>query len=99
MSLQYQTDDEQTADEPTEHEAEAARPSLPLYTVILIASIGAVFAAQMFVGLDPSIELAGFVKPAFLGNHEYWRILTGAATHGSLLHVGMNCYAFTISGK
>ena len=42
---------------------------------------------------------AGFDKQAFLKHHEYWRILTGATTHGSLLHVGMNCYAFYSFGK
>ncbi len=99
MSLKYQTDDEPADVEPLEHRAEPPRPPLPLYTVIFIVSIASVFAAQIFVGLDESIELAGFVKPAFLANHEYWRILTGAATHGSLLHVGMNCYAFYNIGK
>ena len=43
--------------------------------------------------------VAGFVKPAFLKNHEYWRILTGATTHGGLAHVLMNCYAFYSFGR
>ena len=98
MSLKYQTDDE----EPQVEDAETAAPSrapIPLYTSILIASILAVMAAQVAGGLDGSILIAGFVKPAFLKDHEYWRILTGATTHGSLLHVGMNCYAFYGFGK
>lgn len=100
MSLKYQTDD----DEQVQHDADATtvappRFPIPLYTSILIASILAVMAAQVAGGLDGSILIAGFVKPAFLKDHEYWRILTGATTHGSLLHVGMNCYAFYSFGK
>ena len=71
----------------------------PLYTIILIGGIAAVFAAQFAVGIGPSADLAGFDKPAFLRGHEYWRILTGATTHGSILHVFMNCYAFYSFGR
>ena len=53
----------------------------------------------MATGLNASILLAGFDKQAFLVNHEYWRMLTGAATHGSLLHVRMNRYAFYSFGR
>ncbi len=94
MSLQYQT--EENADEAVVYEP--PRP-LPIYTIILIAMIAAVFLAQLSAGFEPSIISAGFDKPAFLIGHEYWRMLTGAAVHGSLLHVGMNCYAFYSFGK
>lgn len=97
MSLQYQTeDDEMRAAEPVQ---QAMRPPLPVYTIVLIVAIGAVFVAQMAAGLSPSIEAAGFDKPAFLRAHEYWRILTGAALHGGPLHVIMNCYAFYSFGR
>lgn len=84
--------------------------SAPIYTYILVGSIGAVFAAQLafgdaaetlsltLVGDDRSILAAGFVKPYFLAG-EYWRILTGAAVHGGLIHVVMNCYAFLMFGR
>src|SRR5207248_10390065 len=72
---------------------------IPVYTVILFASIFAVFAAQLAGGLEESALVAGFVKPAFLKKHEYWRILTGAATHGGIAHVLMNCYAFYSFGR
>lgn len=100
MSLQYQTDDdEQLSNDAEDATAAQFRLPIPLYTSILIAGILAVMAAQVASGLDGSILIAGFVKPAFLKDHEYWRILTGATTHGSLLHVGMNCYAFYRFGK
>ena len=101
MSLKYQTDEQVPGEwkvgEPIP--AQRLRAPLPVYTLILIASIFAVFAAQLSGGLDASIYAAGFDKQAFLNHHQYWRILTGATTHASLLHVGMNCYAFYSFGK
>ncbi len=97
MSLQYQT--EQDDQQPDEHVEYVERPPFPLYTVVLIAAIGAVFVAQMVAGLDISIAAAAFDKLAFRLSHEYWRILTGATLHGGPLHVFMNCYAFYSFGK
>ncbi len=74
-------------------------PPTPFYTVILIVAIVSVYVAQMGTGLDASISAAGFDKPLFLEQHEYWRILTGATTHGGYLHVMMNCYAFFSFGR
>ncbi len=97
MSLKYQTEqEEQQVDEPVEY---VERPPFPLYTVVLIVAIGAVFVAQMVAGLDISIAAAAFDKLAFRISHEYWRILTGATLHGGPLHVFMNCYAFYSFGK
>ncbi len=100
MSFKYQTDDlpeEQESDE--QENMPPVHSPFPVYTVILVGSILAVMAAQLAGGLEASIYAAGFVKPAFLKGHEYWRILTGATVHASLLHVGMNCYAFYSFGK
>jgi rhomboid protease GluP len=97
MSLKYQTDD----DEQSGSEVASAPPPIPLpvYTIILISAIVAVAAVQIGTGLDASIVAAAFDKPVFLHQHEYWRILTGATLHGSILHAGMNCYAFYSFGK
>ena len=99
MSLKYQTEDEATPDQSHENAVDSVRPDMPFYTLILIAGTAAVFVAQMVVGLNESAQLAGFVKPAFRLNHEYWRILTGATTHGSIPHILMNCYAFYNIGR
>ena len=101
MSLQYQTEQPTEEESPSEGPVniERYRSPVPVYTFVLIGSILCVFAAQFAGGLDGSIIAAGFVKPAFLHRHEYWRILTGATTHASLIHVGMNCYAFYSFGK
>ena len=84
----------------------------PTYTYILIGSIAAVFVAQLtfgdalstisftnLAGDERSAIAAGFVKQYFVNYHEYWRILTGAAVHGGLLHVVMNCYALLMLGR
>jgi len=98
MSLQYQTEQDEAGQVPPPA-AVRQRPPIPLYTVILIVSYAAVTVVQFIVGLDRSILIAGFVKQAFIHDHQYWRILTGAAMHGGLLHIAMNSYAFYSFGK
>lgn len=90
MSLEYRTD------EPAREVPEYGLPVLsspPFYTWVLLVSLIAVTLAQFAVGLDRSADIAAFDKIRFLRNHEYWRILTGAALHGGLLHLFMNGYA------
>ena len=98
MSLKYQTDEQ-----PDAHEeygpVGGVQPPVPIYTYILLACIVAVTAAQFAGGLDESILAAGFVKTAFLQKHEYWRIVTGAALHGGLLHIFFNGYALYSFGR
>jgi membrane associated rhomboid family serine protease len=101
MSLKVQTDEElpDHSENVDRGEVPQIAPPFPAYTAILIGGIVAVMVVQLAAGLDLSILQAGFDKQAFLAGHEYWRILTGATVHGSLLHVGMNCYAFYSFGK
>lgn len=65
----------------------------PYYSYILIACLIAVMLTQMAVGLDESVLLAGLVKPDVWSKQEYWRILTGAAMHGGILHIYFNSQA------
>lgn len=81
---------------PTPEAVEFARQSQttkPVFTYILVGSIVVVTLFQMATGLDSSIEVAGFVKPDFLEKGEYWRILTGGALHGGILHIYFNAQA------
>ena len=73
-------------------------PPMPLYSLILTVAFAVVSAVQMLTGLERSVLLAGFDKPSFLAG-EYWRILTGAALHGGILHVVLNGYAFYSFGR
>ncbi len=99
MSLKYQTEYDIPEPGNDEDDVSVIRSKPPYYTYILIASIVAVAVVQLGTGLNASIGAAGFDKPLFLRNHEYWRILTGATTHGSIIHVAMNCYAFYSFGR
>ena len=99
MSLSYESEIEPQELDVDPDETASVRPDLPYYTIVLVSSIAAVALVQFGTGLDASIVSAGFDKPAFLRDHEYWRILTGATTHGSIMHVFMNCYAFYSFGK
>ena len=72
---------------------------MPIYTIVLIAAYAVVFFCEMGTNLDAAVTVAGFDKTAFLRSHEYWRILTGAALHASIIHILMNSYAFFSFGR
>lgn len=107
MSLQYEKESVEIETSVAEN-ADVVRSQAvtPLYSIVLIACLVAVSLAQFAVdgagsilfGGNLSILLAGFVKPAFAGG-EYWRILTGAALHGGVIHLLLNCYALFVLGK
>ncbi len=98
MSLQYQQEEEQQLEHEERDEYVYVKPPFPLYTATLIAALGVVFVVQFATGFEFSTQLTAFNKPAFRTG-EYWRILTGATVHGSILHVVMNSYAFYSFGR
>lgn len=74
----------------------------PYFSYAMVASLVVVYLVQMTAstagtaGADPltvSIMRAGLVKDLMLRNGEWWRILTGAMVHGSVLHIFFNGYA------
>lgn len=99
MSFTYQTEDAEREITQEEDQEPITRLDPPYYTYILVAAIVVVAFVQFVTGLEASILAAGFDKRSFLRSHEYWLILTGAATHGSLAHILMNAYAFYSFGK
>lgn len=98
MSVDYIKDEPESPPE-EDQLAGAAVMGFPLYTAIIIACIAIVSIAQLTFGLNESIEAAGFNKPLFRDHHEYWRLLTGAALHGGILHVVLNSYALYMFGR
>ena len=78
--------------------AEQVTFGTPVYTSILIACFVGVSMAQFSADLERSVIAAGFVKPIFVSG-EYWRILTGAALHGGVLHLFLNSFAFLSFGR
>lgn len=108
MSLQYQTEKEpiETPTEAQDENVQRAQAVVPIYSYILVACLIVVAlcqfsvdgASSILLGGEKSILLAGFDKTAF-AHGEYWRILTGSALHGGLIHLGFNCYALYVLGK
>ena len=107
MSLQYQNEAAESETSAAEDEnVNRAQPAIPYYSIILIACLIVVSLCQFAVdgagsilfGGEKSVLLAGFVKPYF-ADGQYWRILTGAALHGGLVHLAFNCYALYVLGK
>lgn len=108
MSLEYLNEESQQDETTTEQseEVQRATPVFPVYSIILIVCLIAVSIFQVIVdgsdsilyGGNFSVLLAGFVKPLF-AEGQYWRILTGNALHGGLIHLAFNCYALFILGK
>lgn len=78
----------------------------PVYSIILIACLCLVFLCQTIADRSQtiiedasnSVFLAGFVKQLFLEG-QFWRILTGAALHGGIMHIAFNSYALYVLGK
>lgn len=109
MSLEYRTEQDfsptEIADEQSEN-VQRATPVFPFYSVILVICLVAVSICQflmdgqenILLGGEKSVLLAGFDKQLF-ANGQYWRILTGAALHGGLIHLAFNCYALYALGK
>jgi rhomboid protease GluP len=107
MSLEYRNEETDPADVHGETvNYQRAAFVFPLYTVILIVCLFAVFASQLFAdgqnslleGGNMSVAFAGFVKQ-FFREGQYWRILTGAALHAGLVHLAFNSYALYVLGK
>ncbi len=74
----------------------------PYFSYTLAGSLIAVFITQMVVdagsrtaddALSLSIQRAGLVKSLMFADGEWWRLLTGAMVHGSVLHIFFNGYA------
>lgn len=111
MSLQHVNEE---AEQPGQAESDGgeaenyrrATDVFPVYSIILVACLVAVFACQLVAdgqssaleGGRMSVLLAGFVKQLF-NEGQYWRILTSAALHGGLVHLAFNCYALYVLGK
>jgi len=97
MSLEYK--DETESQPEAERAVAAVHVPLPYYTIILLICMAAVFVVQMATNVNTSALAAGLFKPEVIHGHQYWRLLTGAALHGSVIHIFMNGYAFYSFGR
>lgn len=105
MSLKYQSEE---SENPVEESENFQRASVvaPVYSIILIVCLVAVFICQVVAdsqssgleGVKMSPIIAGFVKP-FFAEGQYWRIFTGATLHAGVLHLFFNSYALFSFGR
>lgn len=70
--------------------AQQAAQIKPWFSQVLVGCIIGVTVVQFLTGLESSIEIAGLVKPSVREGGEFWRLLTGAALHGGILHIYFN---------
>ena len=98
MSLEYREEpDDHSYEQPPTPAPE--KIPVPIYTVAILAGIALVFLSQMYTGLNNEQAFAAaFNKPEFRDG-SYWLILTGAAVHGSVIHVAMSGYALFSFGR
>lgn len=95
---QQQESEDQESQQPANRiEIDQAEP--PYYTIAIVVAFAIVFIVQMQSGLEETLDRAAFIKPLFIENREYWRILTGAALHLGVLHVLFNGYALYSFGR
>lgn len=74
--------------------ARQAEATVPYYSYIYIGCFAAVLLAQLNVGLDESVTLAGLINDNVLQKGELWRMLTSGAMHYGFLHIYFNSQAF-----
>ena len=78
---------------------EVFKPKKVIVTYILIGVLVFIYLLSFILGKDYIIN-----KYALSGYHirnfnQYYRLITGAFLHGSLLHLACNCYALFIIGR
>ena len=67
-------------------------------TMILGGCLILVGLAQLYVGIDRSILVAGLVKP-LVREGQAWRLLTATLLHGHLIHFAFNFFALMALGR
>ncbi len=105
MSLEYRNEESENPAEESEN-FQRASVAVPVYSIILIVCLVAVFICQAVAdSQSPALGqgkispiIAGFVKP-FFAEGQYWRILTGATLHAGIMHLFFNSYALFSFGK
>ncbi|HWB16646.1 MAG TPA: rhomboid family intramembrane serine protease [Vicinamibacterales bacterium] len=84
------------------------RPRTPVTTLLIVLNVIAFAYEVSRVGSGlllgggslQALADAGALVPAFVRqNGEYWRVVTGAFLHGSVLHIAVNMYSLYVLGQ
>lgn len=70
----------------------------PLVTYTLIGITAAAFVLQMLIGIDQVAGSYGMWPVAVAVNGEWYRLITAAFLHGSILHIAFNMYVLFALG-
>jgi membrane associated rhomboid family serine protease len=68
-----------------------------LATNTVIAGVVLIGVAQLFIGLSPTVNAAGLVKPLVHAG-QFWRLMTATMLHGGILHILFNVGALAALG-
>lgn len=68
----------------------------PTTRALITIISGFYLAALLLPGLEEKLFLNRYLV---LNNHEYWRLLTVALTHGGIMHLFFNMYALLVLGN
>ena len=80
----------------------------PVFTYALIAILVAIYIVELKFGVIPAkgdtpdtqtlLVLGGTFRQRILHYGEWWRLVTAALLHGSLIHLAFNCFALWRAG-
>lgn len=71
----------------------------PYVTYVLIGINTVLFIFSFLGGIEVVASNFGMVPPAIALDNEYWRLLTAAFLHGSVLHILFNMYVLFVIGQ
>ena len=80
----------------------------PIFTYALIAILTGVYVGELYFGVVPPkdyapstqtlLVLGGTFRERILQYGEWWRLVTAAMLHGSIIHLAFNCFALWRGG-
>lgn len=98
----------------TDNENEALEPAFnspghPVFTYVLLATLVAVYLAELNFSVEPPVAgspptwslylLGGTVRQSIVEYGEWWRLFTAPFMHGGILHLAFNCVSLWFAGQ
>lgn len=73
----------------------------PPFTTAVIAILVVIYVVQVATDASASFSLTSswLLYGPYVADGEWWRIITSGFLHGSIMHLGFNCYALWVLGS